>query len=129
ARRRRISARESSAVIARPLQQKPLQLIGSAFPEGLLTRNPSAGLFKGLASQPEPMDAALHPSLYDSGFFQHFEVLGNGGLGRAELAAQFAGAAAFPFCKRMNHRAPSAIGQCMEGEIERRARIHSHMTI
>jgi hypothetical protein len=75
------------------LRQKPIQLIDSSFPERLMTRNPSARRLKGFPAQPELMDAPSHLTLYYPGLFQHFQVLGDGGLGGAELATEFAGAA------------------------------------
>ena len=39
------------------------------------------------------MDPALHLTFQYPGFFQHLQVLGNGGLGGAQMAAEFAGAA------------------------------------
>ena len=94
-----------------------------------MTRHPSARPFEGLPPQPELMDAAFHLAFHYSGVFQHFQVLGNGGLGGAKLTTEFACAAGLTARQRMNHRAPGAVGQGMKSDIERRGEMHSQMTI
>jgi hypothetical protein len=58
-----------------------------------MTRNPSTRLFKGPPAQPELVDSPFHLAFHYPGLFQYLQVLGNCGLGGAELSAEFAGAA------------------------------------
>lgn len=94
-----------------------------------MTRNPSASLLKGFPAQPKLMDAPFYLAFHYPGLFQHFQVLRNGGLGRAELAAELPGVAGLAARQRMNHRTPGAVSQSVKGEIETWAGMHSHMTI
>jgi hypothetical protein len=98
----------------RNLRQKPIKLIKGSFPERLMTCNPSARLFKGFPAQPELMDSPFHLAFHYPSSFQNFQVLGNCGLGGAELPAEFAGAAGLAARQRMNHRTPGAIGKSVE---------------
>ena len=104
-------------------------MIDSSFPERLMACYPSARLFKGRPAQPELMDAAFHIAFHYPGVFEHFQVLGNGGLGRTELTSEFASASGPTVRQLMNHRTASAIGQRMKGQIEIRTEMHSQMTI
>lgn len=104
-------------------------MIDGSLPECLMARNPSGRLFKGFPTQPEVMDTPFHLAFHYAGLFQHSEVLGNGGLGRAELAAKFAGIASLAARERMNHRTSGAVGESVKSKIESRAVMHSHMTI
>ena len=104
-------------------------MIDGSLPECLMARNPSARPFKGLPAQPELMNSPFHRAFDYPGLLQHFQVLGNGGLGGAELAAKFAGVASLAARERMNHRTSGAVGESVKSKIEIRAAMHSHMTI
>jgi hypothetical protein len=104
-------------------------LIDSSFPERLMACNPSARLFKSRPAQPELMDAAFHIAFHYPGVFEHFQVLGNGGLGGTELASEFAGASGPTVRQLMNHGTASAIGQGAKCQIKIRTKMHSHVTI
>jgi len=75
------------------------------------------------------MDASFHLTLYYSGLFQDFQVLGNGGLGGPELAAELPGAARLAVRQCTNHGTPGAVGQSVECKIESRTVLHSQLTI
>jgi hypothetical protein len=62
-------------------------LINSSFPKRLVTRNPSARLFKGPPTQPELMDPPFYLAFHYPRLFQDLYVFGDGGLGRAESSA------------------------------------------
>jgi hypothetical protein len=57
--------------------QKSIRLINGSFPERLMSRNPSARLFKGFPAQSELMDPSFNPAFHYSRVFQDFQVLGN----------------------------------------------------
>src|SRR5438552_18790028 len=82
-----------------------------------MTHNPSARLFELPLAQLEPMDAPFDGALDEIGPFEDLEVSRNGGLRRAEPAAQLAGAAGLASRGRMDHRAAGARGQGAEGAI------------
>ena len=94
-----------------------------------MTHNPSARLFELPLAQLEPMDAPFDGALDEIGPFEDLEVSRNGGLRRAEPAAQLAGAAGLASRERMDHRAAGAVGQGAKDAIEAGETSHSHVTI
>src|SRR5258708_2238663 len=116
--RRRTSATAASDIIAGDLRQQAIELIDGPCPERLMTRDPPSRIPQRLLAQPEPMDTALDFPFNQPGLLQHFQVLRDRGLGRAELTAELARAPGLAPRQCTNHRPAGAVGQGSKREIE-----------
>src|SRR6516225_10657790 len=103
------------------LRQKLIELVDGSFPERFVTRNPSACLFKRSPAQPKQMYPSFYFALHYAGLFKDFQVFGDCGLGRTEVAPEIAGATGLAVRQRMNHRTSGAVREGVKGEIKDRA--------
>lgn len=68
-----------------------------------MARDPRLRILQRLSAQAELMNTPLDGAFDKPGLLQHLQMLGDRRLGRAKLAAEFAGASGLASRKRMNH--------------------------
>src|SRR5262249_7737585 len=130
ARRRRSSTRVSAACVVAPGRSQQLfELVDRPGPECPMTGDPPRRVVERLGAQPKAMKAPLDGPLDEPGALEHLQVFRNGGLGRAEPASEFAGAAGFAPREGMNHRTAGAVGEGAERAVKAGRGLHSHMAI
>lgn len=100
-----------------------------ASPELLMPSDPASRILQRSATQSEPMNAAFDRALDEPRLLQHFQVLRNRWLRRAELMAEFTCTARLAARERINHRPPSTVGQSSKRHVQGGVMLHSQMAI
>ena len=118
-----------SFIARRPLRKQGVELRHGPRPEGLVPTNPGASFIEGRLPQTKTVYAPFDPALDQTGLLQDLQMFRNRRLGRAELTAQFARAAGLALAQRIDHRSARAVSERVEGSIEARNTLHSHMAI
>ena len=91
--------------------------------------DPGAGFLQRLLSQTKEMHPPLNIAFDQLGLLEHFEMAGNGGLGRVELLAELTGAARLAPGQCVDHRTARLVRKGLKSAIERRCRLHSRLAI